>query len=225
MKYFKHVLAAILTAVIITGTIAPVQTRAATKVTSVKVYSVESNYAFLIVGTRGTGKTTKYQYKVYKNGRIVKSGYSNPQTIKTYEGNKVACKVSVPTNTACAVRVRAKRGGAWSAWSGYAGIVPPLRFTMFNATKKTITYNWRRMAGATDYSAYYRPSGSSTWRWIKTVKPSTTKMTVNFSKWPKENCYCFKIIARKKINGKYVYGTMNRELYINLFDGEVQFFD
>ena len=225
MKYFKHVLAAILTAVIITGILAPVQTRAATKVTSVKVYSVESNYAFLIVGTRGTGETTKYQYKVYKNGRIVKSGYSNPQTIKTYEGKKVVCKVSIPTNTACAVRVRAKRGGSWSGWSGYAGLVPSLTFTMFNATKKTITFNWKRMAGATDYSAYYRPLESSTWRWIKTVKPSTTKMTVNFCKWPKENCYCFKIIARKKINGKYVYGTMNRELYINLFDGEVQFFD
>ena len=203
MKTFKRLLAAVMAAVIIAGVSTPIATEAATtSVTSVKVDSVGSNYCYISVGTRGSGSTEAYKYAVYVNGKIVKSGSSEVYVDKG-GGSKRYCKVSIPANTACAVRVKAKRGGVWSKWSAYVGVVPQLTTYKPTTSGTTIKLKWKKMAGASDYAVYTRKAGGA-WKKLKSVSASATGTTISLKSWPLYEHRDVRVIARKKVNGKYV---------------------
>ena len=217
MKTFKRLLAAVMAAVIIAGVSTPIATEAATTtVTSVKVYSVGSNYCYISVGTRGSGTTDAYKYAVYVNGKIVKSGSSTVVA----SGSKRYCRVSIPANTACAVRIKARRGGVWSKWSAYVGVVPQLTTYEPTTSGTTIKLKWKKMAGASDYAVYTRKSGGA-WKKLKSVSASATSTTISVKSWPLNEYRDVRVIARKKVNGKYVgswswyYNSFCRSIYYN----------
>ena len=221
MKTFKRLLAAVMAAVIIAGVSTPIATEAATTtVTSVKVDEVGSNYCYISVGTRGSGSTEAYKYAVYVNGKIVKSGSSEVYVDKG-GGSKRYCKVSIPANTACAVRVKAKRGGVWSKWSAYVGVVPKLTMTSCTSSGTTIKLKWKKMAGASDYAVYVKTVNGA-WKKVKSVSASSTGTTISAKSWPLYQNRYIRVIARKKVNGKYVgskswtqYGPIYRKVVYN----------
>ena len=212
MRMIRRLLCVLLATVIISGISMPLETKAATTVTTVKFDSFgdqwetyNSKYVWLVIGTRGSGTTSKYQYKVYVNGKAVKSGYS--KVYKRSGSAKEFCKAYIPSNTFFTVRVRAKRGGSWSKWSGHTAIGPGLKgFTLASAKGNTIKFAWKRMAGVTDYAAYRKDDITNKWVKIKSVSASSTSITINMSSWSRNRPYTVEVRPRKKINGKYVSG-------------------
>ena len=188
MKGFRKLLAVVLAAAVLVGIGAPLQTKAATKPTvkSIKVDEIGSDYAYLSVSTKGSGSTQQYQYQVYVNGKLSNKGY---------------CRVEIPAYSACTVRVKVQRGGVWSGWSKYAAIVPAVKITGATSTGYSFTMKWKKMKGATDYVLYTRKSGTSKWIKQKTVKGTSAK--VGTSSYPFNVYYDIRVIARKKVNGKY----------------------
>lgn len=232
MKTLKHMMAVLLSAVMVTGIWFPVQTEAATRITSVKFVSLEkqwyytykSNYAMVSVKTKGFGATTQYQYRTYVNGKVKKSGYSG--VYKKKSNAEGLCKVKIPQNTFVTTRIRAKRGGTWSAWSKPIAIGPGLKeFYMTGATKTTVTFKWKRMTGATDYAVYRRnDSGNKKYVRIKTVSASATSVKIDMSRWPRNSSYTLEVRPRKKVNGKYVDGKGYDYLWVYRYsDGEFEF--
>ena len=207
MKGLKRFLAVVLAAVIITGLAAPVQSEAAAipKIKKVKLYEIypEDNCAFLQVTTSGTGKTQKYEYKVYVNGKPKKKGTSGVARI----GKKEYCEVRLPAYTACTVRVRAKRGGKWSKWSGYTAVVPPVKMRRNTISGSIVTLRWKKMTGATNYVVYIKNESSGKLKKAAVCKGTT--VMINISGYGKDffSDYSFRIIARKKLGGKYI-GSM-----------------
>ena len=201
MKGFRKLLAVVLAAAVLVGIGTPLQTKAATKPTvkSIKVDEVGSDYAYLSVSTKGSGSTQQYQYQVYVNGKLSKKGYSNYYTVSG--SNKRYCRVEIPAYSACTVRVKVQRGGVWSSWSKYAAIVPAVKITGATSTGYSFTMKWKKMKGATDYVLYTRKSGTSKWIKQKTVKGTSAK--VGTSSYPFNVYYDIRVIARKKVNGKY----------------------
>lgn len=212
MRMIKRLLCAILATVIIIGLSMPLETKAAT---TTHVYydsfedmwdSYNSHYVWLRVWTRGSGTTTKYQYKVYVNGRIVKNGYSD--VYKEGGSAKRFCKAYIPSNTFVTIRVRAKKGGVWSNWSGHTAIGPSLKqFNIGDFKRNTVKYTWKKMRGVTDYAAYIKNDQIGKWKMIKSVGPSATSISINLSNLARGNSYTIEIRPRKKINGKYVCGN------------------
>ena len=201
MKGFRKLLAVVLAAAVLVGIGAPLQTKAATKPTvkSIKVDEIGSDYAYLSVSTKGSGLTQEYEYQVRVNGKLKKKGFS---TYYTLAGSKKRfCKVEIPTYSACTVRVKVKRGGVWSGWSKYAAIVPKVNVTSASGTGSSVTLKWKKMQGATDYAVYTKKTSSSKWNKVKVVKGTSAK--IDTSSYPLNVYYHIRVIARKKVNGKY----------------------
>ena len=201
MKGLKRFLAALLAAVVIVGLASPAQAEAAVtpKIKKVKVYDIDtdSNYAFLQVSTSGSGSTQGFEYKTYVNGKLKKSGSSTLWK----SGGKVLCRAEIPAYTACTVRVRVNRGGAWSKWSGYTAVVPPLKVTKMSTSGNSVILKWKKMPGATDYVVSIKKRSDSKWKKIKTCKGSQTK--IDISGYDFYVNYDVRMIARKKVGSKY----------------------
>lgn len=212
MRMIRRLLCVLLVALITAGISNPLETEASTTITSVKYDSFEdvwetynSKYVWVVVGTKGTGTVSKYQYKVYVNGKTVRKGFSN--VYKRDGSNKKYCKVYIPSNTFFTVRVRAKQGKVWSGWSEHIAIGPSLKgFSRAHSKGNTIKFTWKKMNGATDYAAYLRIGSNGKLKRIKTVSASSTSITINMNNWARNNSYTVEVRARKKINGKYVCG-------------------
>ena len=99
------------------------------------------------------------------------------------------------------MRVKVKRGGVWSDWSKYTAIVPAVKITSATKSGNSFTVKWKKMKGATDYVVYTRKAGTSKWNKQKITKG--TSATVNTSNYSHNVHYDIRVIARKKVNGKY----------------------
>ena len=215
-KSFRHFAAALLAAIVVVSATAalPVQTDAAEKttITSVKLFingldenEKESNCVFLSVGTRGSGQTTKYQYKVFVSGKKVKTAYSNVYSL----GSKRCCKAVYPKNTACAISVRACRGGSWSSWSPCVAVVPVVpgvyAHTRIGSTNG-LKLKWEKVNGVTDYAVYVKAGSSGVWKKAVSTKNTTVDLRTYDGKnaFKRNVTYHYKIVARKKLDGKYV---------------------
>ena len=219
MRKIKRLLCAILATVIMISLSMPLETRASTT-TNVQYDSFEdkwetynSHYVWLRVWTSGSGTTSKYHYKVYVNGRIVKNSYSS--VYKRDSSYKRYCKAYIPSNTFVTIRVRAKKGGVWSKWSGHIAIGPGLKqFSRASSKRNTIKFTWKKMKGVTDYAAYLEKGSNGKWKMIKSVGASATSITINMNNWARNTSYSVEIRPRKKINGKYVCGKGYDYLWI-----------
>ena len=75
------------------------------------------------------------------------------------------------------------------------------KITSCKVVDNTVTLKWKKMQGATDYAVYTKKTSSSKWNKVKVVKGTSAK--IDTSSYPLNVYYHIRVIARKKVNGKY----------------------
>lgn len=221
MKLMKRVVTLMLTAFLVAGVFAPVQTEAASlSVAGIKFY--EWN------GTRSCMMVTKaqniyeFEYQVFNNAnKLIKKAKSwNYITEDKYN----SCLVEGLPKLSCAfVRVRARRStGGWCAWSQKKLIVPMLgiegKVNVSKAGNMKAKISWSPIAGAYDYQVYMSTTGKSGWKKIATVKGNAKSRSVvvssfNGKKLVKYQNYYYKVITRRKMAGQYYSSNGNKSTY------------
>lgn len=228
MKLMKRIVTLMLTAFLVAGVFAPVQTEAASlSVAGIKFYEWRGAGRCMMV-TKAQG-IEKFQYQIFNNaGKFVKT-----QESWNYYSDKPdmydACIVEGLPKLSCAfVRVRARKSsGGWCAWSQKRLIVPLLGVAgKVNAAKagdRKAKISWSPVTGAYDYLVYMSTTGTGGWKKVATVKGNAKSRSVIISSFNGKRLalnqqYYYKVIARRKMAGKYYTSNGNTSrYYVNWF--------
>lgn len=218
MKLMKRIAVLLMSAILIAGILAPVQTEAASlSVAGIKFYRWNGAGNCLMV-TKAQD-IYEFQYQVFNNSsKLVKTAKSwNYITEDKYN----ACYVEGLPKLSCAfVRVRARRTtGGWSAWSPKVLIVPMLgvagKINVAKAGDMKAKLSWSPVTGAYDYQVYLSTNGKSGWVKAATIKGtaksrSTIISSFNGKKLVMNQKYYYKVITRRKFSGKFYSSNLNK---------------
>lgn len=217
MKCIKRVLALTLAAFIAAGLLAPMPAEAAASIKGKVRFDwwngVSSCY---FVGLPKLKGADKYQYKVYFNNKKLKktSGKISISSDDYFEdgGFQLAIK-GLPKYSCCYVSVRVHRNGAWTKWSPKLLLIPKYLSNCIkpkekiDTKKKTCKVSWRKITGITNYDLYLSTNGTK-WKKVKSFtksdKTSYTFKNANGKKFKDNTVYHYKIIAKRKVGGKWV---------------------
>lgn len=230
MKLMKRVVTLMLTAFLVAGVFAPVQTEAASlSVAGIKFYSWSgAGECFMVTKAQNI---YEFQYQIFNNaGKYVKTKKSLVYHLNSDPGKYDACLVKELPKLSCSfVRVRARRTtGGWCAWSQKRLIVPLLgvagsvNFAQVGREKKA-KLSWSPVTGAYDYQVYLSTTGTGGWKKVATVKGNAKSRSVvissfNGKKLATNQNYYYKVIARRKMAGQYYTSNGNSSsYYVNAF--------
>lgn len=217
MKVMKRIATLLLAAFLVAGVFAPVQTEAASlSVAGIKFYKWSGpGQCYMVTKAQDI---YEFQYQVFNNSnKLVKTAKSwNYISEDRYN----TCWVQGMPKLSCAfVRVRARRStGAWSAWSPKVMIVPLLgvagKVNVTQAGSMKAKISWSPVTGAADYLVFMSTTGKSGWKKVATVKGNAKSRSVvlssfNGKKFVKYQNYYYKVIARRKVSGKYYNSNGN----------------
>lgn len=215
MKLMKKILAAMLAVIIVAGTFMPAPAQAASRITNGVKFAGWANNAetscWFRVQRQGI---TSFQYRIfYNSGRLKKTGTSSVYTNSAQ--TQQICKVEGLTSQACSfVSIRAKKNGAWTAWSSKYCLVPLFRSDWITITTnkytQTTKLSWRKITGTSQYDVYLSTSSDGGWQKVKTTTTGgVTLTTFGGRKFRSGQTYYFKIIAKKYYNGSWITSAGN----------------
>lgn len=221
----KRLLATMLAAFIMAGVFAPMATEAATKVQP----TISGGVHFLAWGNEAETMcyfyvrkqgVTSFQYRVYYNsGRLKKTGTSG--IYSNGDSTKQTCKVEGLTSQACTyVSIRAYKDGAWTPWSSKYSLVPMFRDSWLtmngNKYNQTMKISWKKITGTSAYDVYLSTTGTGGWtKTASTTGSSVTLSKFNGKKFKSGQTYYFKVVAKKKENGKWINSSGNNNKFRN----------
>lgn len=112
--------------------------------------------------------------------------------------------------------VQCGSGRAYSKWSGfkYIGVSKKGKFKV-NSKKKTLTFSWSNVSGATGYTVYASTKEKSGYKKVKTVSAKNRKITlkkVKGKKIKKNKTYYIRIVPKAKV-GKKTYTSQSNAWY------------
>lgn len=212
----KRIVTVLLAAMLFAGIFAAVPTQAATKLSVAGAKFKAWDNADCTACFISTKKQDifEFQYMIYNNSmKRIKTAKSEVYYSTSNDIYDVCLVEGLPKWSCSFVTVRARRStGAWSAWSPKICIVPYLKNSLLHAsqvgTGRKAKISWGKVAGATDYLVYMSTSGTGGWKKIATVKGDAKSRSVvvssfNGSSFVKNKKYYYKVIARRKYQGKY----------------------
>ena len=229
MKLMKRVVTLMLTAFLVAGVFAPVQTEAASlSVAGIKFYSWSgAGECFMVTKAQNI---YEFQYQIFNNaGTYVKTKKSLVYHLNSDPGKYDICLVEELPKLSCSfVRVRARSTpGGWCAWSQKRLIVPLLGVAgKVNATKagdRKAKISWSPVTGAYDYLVYMSTTGTGGWKKVATVKGNAKSRSVVISSFNGKRLalnqqYYYKVITRRKMAGQYYSSNGNTsKFYVNWF--------
>lgn len=221
MKAMKRLMAALL-AVAIMVSAAPVmkmEASAAEFKPHFVAWGADCTISYIGFSTSAT--PTEWQYKIYDmedlnhpfrtgsmNGYATVSGHSE-KCVKITGGRKTLLT---------AVRLRARINGAWTAWSGYVGLIPlhtdEYCKTKFNSSFRGWTITWSKFRGMQDYEVWISTTGKGGWKRMT----RTTGTSYKFNKWngaslKKYQDYYIKVIGRAKVGSTMTMAKGNSDTW------------
>lgn len=229
MKVMKRIATLLLAAFLVAGVFAPVQTEAASlSVAGIKFYEwTGAGQCRMVTKAQNI---YEFQYQIFNNaGKLVKTQKSSCYYLVSNPDKYNICVVENLPKLSCAfVRVRARRTtGSWCAWSPKVLIVPLIgvagSMKHSQAGDMKVKLSWSKVTGATDYLVYLSTSGKGGWKKVATVKGTAKSRSVvlssfNGKKFVKYQNYYYKVIARRKMNGKYYSSNGNAaDFFVNGF--------
>lgn len=225
MKVMKRIATLLLAAFLVAGVFAPVQTEAASLSVAGIKFSAWAGAGQCYMVTKAQN-IYEFQYQIFNNaGKYVKTRKSERYYSKNDPDKYDACKIEGLPKLSCSfVRVRARRSsGAWCAWSPKVLIVPLIgvagSMNHSSAGDMKVKLSWSKVTGATDYLVYLSTSRTGGWKKVATVKGTAKSRSVvlssfNGKKFVKYQDYYYKVLARRKMNGKYYSSNGNTADYL-----------
>lgn len=215
MKIMKRALSMVLAAFIVVSLFAPMETQAASISGGVHFYSWGNDFETIALFSMKTQGITKFQYRVYNNsGSLRKQGNSEVYTSSSAAGRQI-CKVEgLPPRSCSYVSIRAYKNNAWTSWSSRTPLVPLFRASWLkmsgNKNTQRETISWKKITGAAQYEVYLSTSNKGGWVKTATTKGSSVTLSkFKGAKFKSGKTYYFKVLAKKKVNGKWVYPKGN----------------
>ena len=215
MKIMKRALATVLAAFIVVSLFAPMETQAAAISGGVHFFSWANESktgAYLSMQSQGI---TKFQYRVYDNSGTLWSSGSSDVYVSSSASGRQLCKVAnLPPRSCSFVSIRAYKSNAWTSWSSRLTLVPLFRASWFtlsgNKYTQKETIKWKKITGVTEYDVYLSLKNNG--GWVKTATTRGTSVTLSKyrgAKFKSGKTYYFKVVAKKKVNGTWVYASGN----------------
>lgn len=184
-------------------------------------YTSQTSYSKsnkLLVGLKkSVASADGYQYDVYTAGKG-KSKKIASITTKTSSSLKEISKSKLKDNRFIKVRMRAyckvgskKVWGSWSDWK-YTCQSPKINKKKTTTTASGVKTSWDKVDGANRYVVYVA-IGSGSYKKVGTT--TKTSMEIRNSALHSSRSFSIRVVAQKKVKGKYVSGedTWGLELY------------
>ena len=212
MKAVKRIMAALLTAFMIAGLMAPAAAEAASVPTiagGLHFYTWDSKVETTCYLSVKKQSVQKFEYRVYYNsGRLKKSGSCTGTKYIDPDGANQLVKIEGLTSRACnTVSVRVMKGGKWSRWSSHFQIVPYNRTSTLKVYDDDVKVRigWGAITGVSYYEVYLSTQKTGGYVKVKTTTGKACTLTrFNGLPFASGKRYYYRIVAVKKVGTKVV---------------------